>query len=104
MKIKWRVAPVPTGKYRSFDRRGWPFAEDERGRSIAMIVCDDSYVPSRVKTGEHAELQIYVADYRPAPGSFRWRRLVKRGATLDEAKRLVSEFFEKYPHVAEPVN
>ena len=26
MKIKWEVQSVPTGRYRSFSRRGWPTA------------------------------------------------------------------------------
>ena len=31
VKLHWQVAPSPTGRYRSFDKRGWPTAYYGKG-------------------------------------------------------------------------
>ena len=40
-KVKWKVASAPTGRYRSFERRGWPGADyegDIPAASISMVL------------------------------------------------------------------
>ena len=97
MKIIWRVQPIPVGRYRAFERRGWPIAwfNNIDGPPAAMLYCEDEYRPARVKTGEHAELKISVANHSLV--KWRWRTLVKRAATLDEAKKIVEEFYRARP-------
>ena len=88
-KIKWQVSPVPTGRYSSFDRRGWPTAcydDVEFGDVCAFIQCDDEYRPTNVKTGNHAELTLIIADYSKEGNSWGRVKSTKKYATLKEAK------------------
>ena len=100
--IRWKVAPVPTGRYRSFDRRAWPHAETRAGQYLGDITCDDEYRPARARGEQpHAELRVYVCDYREANAGQRngWekRLLKKRCASLDEAKATLASFFAANP-------
>jgi hypothetical protein len=100
MKLKWKVSSPPTGRYRSFEKRGWPTASFPNGDPAAAIYCKDDYEPSLAKTGQHAELVICVAKWhRKESGgrTFEWKTLVLRAATLDAAKQLVTDFFAKHP-------
>jgi len=87
IKIKWKVASVPVGQFRSFERRGWPCSYFENGDCCGHIYCEDDYNPRSVKTGEHGELKIMMADYSQKP----WKNVVmkKRCKTLLEAKDFV---------------
>lgn len=101
--IKWRMAPVPTGRYRSFERRGWPVAwYMPAGKPCAFINCEDEYRPSKVRTGEHAQLTIVVCHHQHPERGNSWVRfkLRKTAKTLEEAKRLVYEFCKEHPHFA----
>lgn len=101
VKLVWRVDPVPTGRFRSFQRRGWPSADYADGSPAFMLSSDDEYVPAKVRAGDHKPLELRVADYREASlekhGGWRWARLKARPATLDEAKRLAEEFLKAHP-------
>lgn len=103
MKIIWRVADPPTGRYRSFENRAWPSAtiNDPDGDSLGALYCDTGYDPKRVKTGDHSEITVRVADHRPHQdpnrGAWTWRTLKKRAATLTEAKELVEQFYKVHP-------
>lgn len=106
-KLVWRVQEAPTGRYRSFSERGWPKASygTADGPAAAMIRCEDEYVPSRVRTGDHAPLDVYVAHWskteeqRQRHGGFRWRKLKDRAATLQEAKDLAARAVELFPYL-----
>ena len=91
MRIKWRVAEPPTGRYRAFAKRGWPCGEIN-DRPAVMLRCEDAYVPARVKTGDHAPITIYVADWGSYERGFKWRLLKKSALTLNEAKEIASKF------------
>lgn len=71
MKYKWKVDPPPIGRYRSFERRGWPTAYycDENESCAAWIMCEDKYCPADVKTGKHKPLKLHVADYSKPDGN-----------------------------------
>lgn len=97
MKIIWKVRPAPTGRYRSFEKRGWPDAEYEDGQPAASVSCEDDYIPRDVKTGHHRELTVRIADYSEKP-VWGWKRLKKRFATLQEAKEIVPIFLKQYPN------
>jgi len=101
MKLKWRVSPKPSGRYRGFDVRGWPDADFTDGNTAASIECSEEYYPSIAKSGEHSELTIRVAawgyDKKPGGSAFTWLTLKKRAKTLKEAKELAAAFFDKYP-------
>lgn len=96
IKLKWTVEPAITGPYRSFFKREWPSA-DYNGEHVASIRCKDGYHPNLVKTGEHAELEVWVAIRKPGKPVWEKRRLSKRAATLAEAKELAAKFFEANP-------
>lgn len=102
MKIKWRVAEAPTGRYRAFQRRGWPAAEWPDGKVAAMLSCEDDYSPARAR-GEvhHAEIRVYIADHshlttdgRP---TFQWKLCKARARSLEQAKRIAERMLELYP-------
>jgi hypothetical protein len=38
LKIKWKVADAPTGRYRSFQSRSWPSAS-VNDKQVAYVVC-----------------------------------------------------------------
>jgi len=101
IKIVWRVGEAPTGRYRSFERRSWPTAEyAESQKSAASISCEDEYRPANVKTGNHKELIVRVADWSPPePGgaAFRWRTAKQRCKTLEEAKALALTILNANP-------
>jgi hypothetical protein len=100
-KIKWRVSSAPTGRYRSFQRRSWPTANYvTREEEIAVqILCEEDYVPSRVATGNHPPLTIWIADHSAKP-VWKWVTLTRPAATLKEAKERVAAFLAKNPHFA----
>src|SRR4030066_2428038 len=95
MKIKWKVGDAPTGPYRSFQKRGWPHAYYETGEMIAAIYCDDDYYPRNVKTGNHKELTLRIADHSQTP--WKWRTAKHRPVTLKEAKELLITILKNNP-------
>ncbi len=102
MKLVWRVAPKPTGRYRSFEKRGWPSADwvDSQGNTYpaCQVRCEDGYYPAGVKTGNHAPLRIRVMDYRERGqgGNCSWTGKVTKAEfkTLAEAK----DWFKTHGH------
>lgn len=108
-KLTWRVQPAPTGRYRSFERRGWPGASWPDGKPAARIECEDAYTPGRARGARpHAALRVRIADWscRTTDGrvTFEWRLLVKRCATLQEAKALAQRALEQRPNFFPPAN
>jgi len=105
-KLKWNVDPAPYGPYRYFQERGWPHATYSDGSPAARISCSDKYIPSKVKTGEHSELKVYVAKWnhnrKPEEAAFEWKLLKKRATTLSEAKELAAKFIESFPDFVKP--
>lgn len=99
MKVKWKVQPEPTGRYRSFESRGWPFAEDEKERPLAHIYSkeNESYCPKDVKTGNHGPLVLHVAKYSDCAHSFTWRRIKAEYKTVQECKDAFAKFVEDHP-------
>jgi hypothetical protein len=100
MKLYWKVAPKPTGRYRSFESRAWPtpYYDKELNKPAAFLVCDDDYTPSLVVAGRHAPLTIIVLHHQHPDGGASWKRfrLKKTAATLDEAKKMVLEFVQSH--------
>lgn len=94
MKIKWRSQPAPTGRYRSFEKRGWPHAEYENGKIAASIECEDEYIASNVKTGSHGLLTVRVADYSVTP--WQWRKVKVKFETVEQAKAAVSSCLHQF--------
>jgi len=103
MKLKWQVADVPVGRYRSFEKRGWPMAYYPDGKVAARVTCADEYIPARVRTGEHSPLTISVVRYSRTPeeksreGAWRWCTLKARAPNLVEAKSIAEQFLNSYP-------
>lgn len=105
VRLKWKVGEPPIGRYRSFDKRGWPTAYYADDRPAAHIDCDDAYAPSRVRAGAHGELSVRIAQYhhteaeRKAKGAFTWRTLKKKVKTLAEAKDLAARAIAARPDI-----
>jgi hypothetical protein len=98
VKIKWEVEPPPSGKWRSFERRGWPSAvfRTEKEHRAAIIHCADEYVPAKVKTGDHAKLAVSIADWRDGHKG-EWLKMIPRFSTLKQAKEFIAETYAKFP-------
>lgn len=60
VKINWEVSQAPTGRYKSFHRRGWPvgFTTNTPHEQRILIQCEDEYIPAKVKSGEHKPLML----------------------------------------------
>ncbi len=101
-KLVWRVDPKPVGRYRSFEKRGWPtcYYGHADGPIAAKLYCADAYEPRDVRTGNHANIVIYVAHWGVVP--FKWFVLKRRAPTLDEAKSIASDFLARHPDWAPP--
>ena len=94
---KWKVDPEPTGRYRSFKRRGWPTAYYSDDRIAASINCEEPYNTQRAKSGNHSPLILRIAVYNG--GSFVWRRVKGEFKTLEDAKKRFEELVEKFPAI-----
>ncbi len=97
MKYKWKVQPKPTGRYSSFEHRGFPEAEYENGKIAALIICEDGYYPKDVKVGNHKPLKLRVADHSMIP--FKWFTVKGEFKTLKEVKNKFDDFIKKYPYM-----
>ena len=95
MKIKWKVAPAPTGPYRSFQHRDWPRAVLPDGTSVFRLECFESYSPWRVREREHPPITIFVRC--GTHDGWKWVRLKVQADSLEEAKRRVAGFIERNP-------
>jgi hypothetical protein len=100
LKLYWKVDAVPTGRYRSFQSRGWPKAYyDQGGDKIAvMISCADSYQPYRVASGSHGPLRVSVAKYGPT-GRWDWHYIGRLCATLADAKQSAIGYLVANPEI-----
>lgn len=94
-KLVWRVAPPPTGRYRSFKSRAWPSASFADFSPAAFLSCADAYEPRRVRDGSHGPISVRIADY--STFLFTWRRLKAKFRTLAEAKAAAAAFFKANP-------
>jgi len=102
MKIKWKVDPVPTGRFRSFSTRAWPDAEYENGDTAAHIICEKEYVPADVRSGNYPPLTLRVAKWytkeeRGDRAAFEWMRFKRKFTTLKEAKQFAGEWLNRHP-------
>jgi len=101
-KLKWKVQPVPTGRWRSFEKRGWPWA-DFHGTDLcaARIDCEDSYHPRNASAGLHSPLIVYVAKYNRdrsnGQAAFDWMRVKRPFSCIKEAKEAATEVIRKNP-------
>ena len=95
LKLKWKIADKPTGRYAGFEKRGWPSAEFEDGRTAVQITCKSDYCIKSAKSGNHDELSVRVADYSVTP--WKWRLMTQTFATLESAKAGAVELFNKRP-------
>ena len=95
-KIKWKVDPASTGKYRSFDKRGWPtaFYQNEDENVCAFISCTDEYYPPNVKTGKHDPLYVRVFDYE----NKKYRKYTRPFSSINEVKEWVLELLKRNPN------
>lgn len=102
-KLVWVVAPEPTGRYRSFERRGWPTCWWGRdGKPAAFIECEDAYRPADVALGDHKPLRVVLCHHRHPEAGNSWKRLRMKTSfeTLAAAKQAVKDFLALHPEFA----
>lgn len=106
----WRVDPPATGRFRSFQRRGWPQASyGPNGKPAAFLDSSDEYEPSKVKTGEHAPITITICHHQHPKRGNSWTllRFKTQAKTLKEAKEMVAALIAKHPEyrpLPEPIS
>lgn len=96
IKIKWLVQPKPTGRYKSFAKRGWPqawYGED----LVAAIHADEDYRPAIAGGLLCPALRVVVYDYRRGAQLRKSAQLKNRACSVDDAKRLVASFYKAHP-------
>lgn len=101
MKIVWRVGEAPTGRYKAFSTRAWPFASfgHADGRSAGRIFSVDGQQYrgeySRAEDiGFNIRVGITVLDDQ---GNWQWRNLVVCWRNINEAKDAVRRFYIAHP-------
>lgn len=99
VKLKWKVDPVPTGRYRSFVKRGWPSAYYPDGNNAVFLYAEEPYAPCFARAELRFPITIRVAFHHPEEewpekGAFTWRTLKVRAYSLEEAKTLAQTFIE----------
>lgn len=107
VKLKWTVAPAPTGRYRSFEKRGWPQcryvlppSHDDAFRPAASISSDTEYTPDAAKTGldswgDPVVLVVRIAVHNER--SFEWKRVKQSFNTLEAAKAAAEHLIQANP-------
>lgn len=110
VKLKWKVDPPPTGRFRCFVKRGWPSATYPDGSSAAYICSTEAYHGSYAQKGVELAfpLTIRIAFHHPEEewdekGAFTWRTMKVRAYSLEEAKTLAQTFIENSANVVMPV-
>jgi maltose-binding protein MalE len=98
VKYKWKVEPKPTGRYSSFDRRGWPSAETPSGEAIAILSCATEYIPSLVKSGKHEPITMRIRiRSQKNPTTWIWAKFTEQFATLPDAKNALQRYLQAHP-------
>jgi hypothetical protein len=102
IKLKWRVMERPTGRYGSFQKRGWPIADYTDGRIAVQLRCEHEYTPQRARAVDGLVLTVIVADWSSPSNTrtgegFTWRTLKQRAVSLTEAKLLAARFLNAHP-------
>ncbi|AYP28278.1 hypothetical protein HWB92_gp020 [Serratia phage vB_SmaA_3M] len=104
-KLKWSVSQAPTGRFRSFEKRAFPYADYANGRPAAKIECDKSYVPDH-RTATDLQLTVYVAEWFVRVDdnvlTFNWRRVHRPACSIAEAKEIARIVLERNPGLVHP--
>lgn len=104
-KFKWMVDAMPTGRYRSFQKRGWPsmVTNDEKCRLVASIidVDGDGYVGHKSKS-ESLRLKVRVYNY--SKGTTKRESAISKDIfrSTSEAKEWAANFFRHHSDWAFP--
>jgi hypothetical protein len=101
-KLKWKMAEPPSGRFKSFHKRGWPSATMVGSdHPMVSIDCEDSYTPAIAKDGSHRELTVRIADWTKPTDStqarWKWRTLKARFTSLEDAKAAAKKFLDTTP-------
>ncbi len=97
MKYIWRVRPVPTGRFHSFELRKFPYAIYEDGQVAATMLCEDEYIPRDVKIGKHKPITLRVADYSFTPR--KWKISGGKFMTIEDAKDAFERILKRHPEI-----
>jgi len=99
LKIKWKVAERPTGRWRSFEQRSWPSAETEDGQLLATISCVTEYSSKKAKSGEHGPLKMFIYDYSEGVTNRKMKKVLTEAKSLTEAKEVIEKILGKHPEM-----
>jgi len=102
VEVRWRVDPVPTGRYRSFEERGWPGLEVKvQGQwdVLGQIFCDTAYSVRVAKSGEHAALRLRLINHNDETLPRHSIGVKPHKSALPEAKALAIRMVKKHPGI-----
>lgn len=101
--IIWRVQPAPKGRYRSFDRRGFPQAYFITGKDehiVAEIICTRHEYAAWCRESTELELKVRVYLYSLTDnGRYKTHVSVSRLTfnSINEAKAWHKKFINAHP-------
>lgn len=105
-KLYWKVSPQPTGRFRSFEKRGFPYAYYKNGEMAARIDANVSYDPSIHRTANDLQISVFVAEWyvREVDSylTFRWRKAKSVVTSISAAKELVNTLLKSNPNFVHP--
>jgi len=97
LKLVWKVGSVPTGRYRSFEKRSWPnayFSGADNAGAAASIDADESYEPRHRKMND-VGFDLTVRITIVTDQGWEWRTLKKKARSINEAKELALNFYKQ---------
>lgn len=101
--VTWRVQKAPCGRYRSFDRRGWPQAfhmKDGDENIIAELVCERHEYAAWCRESTDLELRVRLWLYsRTEEGRYKTHVKISRltFSSINEAKAWHKKFITAHP-------
>ncbi len=98
MKYKWKVQEALTGRYKSFEKRGFPEAWYENGDIAALMSSESDYDPRDVKLGEYKPITLRIADHSIKP--WKWRKITGEYKTIQDAKDAFERILIKHPEIS----
>jgi transcription elongation factor Elf1 len=103
LKLKWKIDPPPTGRFRSFQTRGWPSAHYLDGNPAIHLFCDEEY-SGRTAKANGLEIRIQVADWsapsnKETGSGFTWRQMKQRGTSLTDARAKAEAILAAHPEI-----
>lgn len=98
LKAKWKIHEKPTGKFKSFESRAFPYLMYvSTGKIAASILCKTDYSLYTAKLGLHEPLRVCIYDYSSGAAARKTRYLKETFTKLEAAKEATIRFLKTHP-------